>query len=83
MHPFWRNLQSLFARPCNPLLTVSMLLALGWAVPCAAQIAATDANVQFQWARVLHKDVNDRGQADFCGLANDEADLRRLRRLYR
>jgi hypothetical protein len=46
MHPFWRNLQSLFARPRNPLRTVSMLLALGWAVPCAAQFAATDAIVQ-------------------------------------
>ncbi|TAM85125.1 DUF547 domain-containing protein [bacterium] len=51
-----------------------MALALGWAAPCVAQNAAADADVH--WARVLHKYVNDRGQVDFCGLVNDQADLR-------
>lgn len=74
MYSFLRNLQRLFARPRNALLTVCMMLALGWAAPCVAQIAAADASVH--WARVLHMFVNDRGQVDFCGLGNDQADLR-------
>jgi hypothetical protein len=63
-----------FMKRRRPLVAVSLLLALGWVVPCVAQAAAADAEVQ--WARVLHRYVNDRGQVDFCGVANDQPDLR-------
>src|SRR5260370_6178000 len=63
-----------FMKRRRPLVAVSLLLALGWFVPCVAQAAAADAEVQ--WARFLHRYVNDRGQVDFCGVANDQPDLR-------
>ncbi|RWA53121.1 hypothetical protein AU476_14935 [Cupriavidus sp. UYMSc13B] len=42
--------------------------------PSAAQGTGADANVH--WARVLRDYVNEQGQVDFCGIANDSADLR-------
>jgi Protein of unknown function, DUF547 len=74
MSPVWWNLRSLFPRLHYALVTVCVMLSFGWVVPCAAQNAVADANVH--WAHVLHKYVNDRGQVDFCGLGNDQSDLR-------
>lgn len=52
-----------YMRRRRPLVVVCLLLAFGWGVPCAAQVAVADADAR--WARVLHRYVNDRGQVDF------------------
>lgn len=57
----------------RPLLAIGMVLTAGWVIPSAAQVAVADADMH--WAHVLQERVNDRGQVDFCGLANDRDDL--------
>ncbi|WP_454753977.1 hypothetical protein [Cupriavidus necator] len=57
-----------------PLLAICIALMAGWIVPCTAQVAVAEADAH--WARVLRAHVNERGQVDFCGIANDPADLR-------
>lgn len=56
------------------LLAILIVLTASCWSPSAAQETAADADMH--WARVLHKYVNEHGQVDFCGLANDQADLR-------
>ncbi|WP_249221370.1 DUF547 domain-containing protein [Cupriavidus sp. KK10] len=56
------------------MLAILIVLTASCLSPSAAQSTVADANVH--WARVLHKYVNEHGQVDFCGLANDQADLR-------
>jgi hypothetical protein len=56
------------------LLAMLIVLPASGLSPSAAQVTADSADTH--WARVLHKYVNEHGQVDFCGLANDPADLR-------
>jgi len=56
------------------LLAILMVLTTSGLSPSAAQ--GTAAGADMQWARVLQRYVNERGQVDFCGLANDPDDLR-------
>lgn len=56
------------------LAALCLLPAWSWAIPGAPQEDAAEATVH--WARVLHRYVNNRGQVDFCDLADDMVDLR-------
>lgn len=55
-------------------LMLSLILSLATVAPPAVA-QERDADALARWARVLRDFVNDRGEVDFHGLANDPADL--------
>ena len=64
-------------RPSDPLVLFAAALLVGALVlPARAQPRQPDPYQPYQqWARVLERFVNDRGEVDFHRLASDRADL--------